>query len=90
MPKRNGRLPRRDTCSSLWLELWLIYIHKYIHAYIYFVVGVGPRYPVPGKGKERKAAVNRPQGRATGRTHRTPGLRMCVGWGMAAMRGVCV
>ena len=30
MPTCNGRPPRRDTCSSLWLELWFLYIHTYI------------------------------------------------------------
>ena len=52
--------PRRDTCSSLWLELWFLYIHTYIpqlpHAISKVHTGVArPHSPVAAHNKVPRA-----------------------------------
>ena len=52
--------PRRDTCSSLWLERWFLYIHTYIpqlpHAISKVHTGVArPHSPVAAHNKVPRA-----------------------------------
>jgi hypothetical protein len=45
VPTRNAP-PRRDTCSSLWLELWFLYIHAKAR-------NADPPRPKPRRGSVR-------------------------------------